>query len=241
MVIIVLLSAALALGFFLKLYEVDWMRGYLNIYTFLKDIRLEGEVLYDALYAIYETLLISLFATALAIAISLPLAAVSITDVVPRWAAVIARSTAAFARSIPALMWGVLGVVAFGPGPAAGAVALTIYSVGYLTKLFYETFENVDRNFVDAVKVVGARGLKLAVLIYRQQKRQIVTNSIFMLEYNVRTATIIGFVGAGGVGYYITQYLNLLDYGAAATFIVAVFFIVLAMEGASYVLRRRSI
>lgn len=226
-------------AFLIGLHREDFGLALRNLSVFISDISLEGDVLEVALWALYETLVISIFATSAAVPTAFLLAAASAGGIAPQWAAAAARSAASFARSIPALLWGVVGVVMFGPGPAAGGIALWIYSAGYLAKLFYETFENVDRDFVDSMKAMGARGLTLARLMYLKERRQFVTNVVFIFEYNVRTASIIGFVGAGGIGYYIAQYLGLLQYGAALTVVLVTFLFVLALEAASYYVRRR--
>lgn len=238
MIIPLLISTAIALGFLLGVFQADYHKAFQNLILFWREISLDAEAVSVGLYALYETVLISVFATATAVLISVPLAAVA-AGFWHKALAVAVRTAATFMRAVPALLWAVLTVVMFGPGVVAGAVALVVYSVGYLTKLFYETFENVDRGFVDAMRAIGARGLKLAHLVYLQQRRQFITNIVFILEYNIRTATIIGFVGAGGVGYYIAQYINLLQYGAAATIVLTTFLFVLILEGTSYFLRRR--
>ena len=102
-------------------------------------------------------------------------------------------------RSIPAVLWAVFFVILVGPGPAAGALALALYTSTYLVKLFYEALEAVERELYDSLRAIGLRGLPLAAL-FTHVKRQVVSHVLFMLEYNVRTATILGFVGAGGVG-----------------------------------------
>lgn len=236
----ILLAAlgTLALFFLLGLHAADYRRALANLLDFLGELRPDPQVLGDAAYALYETVVMSLFSTTAATLVALPLAAAAAVGIWPAPAAAAVRALATLARTVPALLWGVLGVVMFGPGPVAGAAALTIYSVGYLVKLFYETLENVDPQFMDAMRAMGARGLALAYLAYRQQSRQIATNVAFILEYNVRTATIMGFVGAGGVGYYISQYLSLLKYDAAATLVLTVFAFVIALEAASYLARR---
>jgi phosphonate transport system permease protein len=86
---------------------------------------------------------------------------------------------------------------------------------------------------------MGLRGYTLAFALYTHIRRQIISSVLFMLEYNVRTASILGFVGAGGVGYYILQYLDILDYQAALTFVIAAIAIVAAIDTTSYTLRTR--
>ncbi|MDM7276034.1 MAG: ABC transporter permease subunit [Thermoprotei archaeon] len=126
-----------------------------------------------------------------------------------------------------------------GPGPKAGALALILYTSGYLAKFFYESLEAINRELYDSLKVMGLEGLPLAFALYSHAKRYIISNILFMLEYNVRTATILGFVGAGGIGYYIVHYLNLLNYQATLTFVVFTLLLVTLIDLTSYIARQR--
>jgi phosphonate transport system permease protein len=153
--------------------------------------------------------------------------------------ATLSRLLANVVRSIPAIFWAILFVILVGPGPRAGALALSLYTAAYLAKFFYEILESVDREHVNSLKVMGLSGLTLASALYAHTRRQVVSSILFMLEYNVRTATIIGFVGAGGVGYYILHYMNSLDYPAVITFIAVTTLFVIAIDTLSYLVRTR--
>ncbi len=215
-----------------------WHKALSNLARLIGEISVDVEVLDEAFYAMIDTVLLSIFATSAGALASMLLGALSSPLFISRYLAVLVRALANFMRTIPALIWGILAVIMFGPGTVAGAIALTIYTTGYLTKLFYETYENVDRDLVDSLRVFGVKGLTLAAAVFRQMKKQVVTNILFIFEYNIRTATILGIVGAGGVGYYIAQYMTLLNYSAVFTIIMVAFIFVGVVDLASYIVRR---
>ncbi|MEM0203032.1 MAG: ABC transporter permease subunit [Archaeoglobaceae archaeon] len=142
-------------------------------------------------------------------------------------------------RTVPAILWAIIFVILIGPGPKAGALALTLYTSGYLVKFFYESLEATNREFHSSLKVIGLTGLPLAFALYSHTKKHVISNALFMLEYNVRTATILGFVGAGGIGYYIVHYLSLLDYQATMTFVTFTLLLVITIDTISYITRQR--
>ncbi len=215
-----------------------WYKAINNLARLIGEVGLEVEVLDEAFYAMIDTVLLSVFATSAGALISMFLGALASPMFFSKYLAASVRAIANFMRTIPALIWGILAVIMFGPGTAAGAIALTIYTTGYLTKLFYETYENVDRDLVDSLKVFGLRGIVLASAVFRQVRKQAVTNILFIFEYNIRTATVLGIVGAGGIGYYIAQYMTLLNYSAIFTIIAVAFVFVGIVDLASYIVRR---
>jgi phosphonate transport system permease protein len=142
-------------------------------------------------------------------------------------------------RTVPALLWGVVFVVGFGLGPAAGAMGVALYSIGYLAKLYYEAFEDVDPEVLEAVKATGARRPQLIVYaILPESTNAIISQVLFMFEYNVRASSIMGFVGAGGIGFYMLGYLQLLQYENLMTALLLTFVVVMAVDFLSARLRQ---
>jgi len=217
-----------------------WIKASSNAARFiLEDLGFELNLLGDAFKAAVETLVISLFGVSAGTIIAYLAAPLASPVVVGSNVAYAFRLAANAVRSIPAIFWAILLVIMVGPGPAAGALALALYTSAYLTKFFYESLESIDREHVDSLRVIGLKGLALAMALYTHIRRQVVSSILFMLEYNVRTATILGFVGAGGVGYYILRYMSLLDYPAVVTFIAVTMAFVIAIDTASYMIRAR--
>ncbi|MCL4141734.1 UNVERIFIED_CONTAM: hypothetical protein GTU68_066624, partial [Idotea baltica] len=112
-------------------------------------------------------------------------------------------------RTVPSLIWALFFVAAVGLGSLAGVLALSLYSLGYLSKFFYEAFENVDPRPATALQEIGASGLQqFSFAIWPASASAILSSCIFMIEYNVRAASILGLVDAGGIGFYMKQYAD---------------------------------
>jgi phosphonate transport system permease protein len=132
----------------------------------------------------------------------------------------------------------VIFVVGFGLGPAAGALGVAMYSVGYLSKLFYESFEAVDNEVIEAVKSVGSNKLQLILYaVIPESANAIISQLLFMFEYNIRASAIMGFVGAGGIGFYMLGYLQLLQYQNLMTAFLITLVVVMAIDYLSASLR----
>ena len=115
-------------------------------------------------------------------------------------------------RTIPSLLWALLAVVIVGSNPLAGVIALTFYSVGYLAKFFSETFEATDTDAQQALRSLGASPLQAFQFGLWPNARPIIwSHCLWMLEYNVRSASIIGYVGAGGIGLHLKLYAESAD------------------------------
>ncbi len=152
--------------------------------------------------ALRDTLLMAWLATLGAILMSLPLAAAAAHNVAPPWLRIPTRALLNAIRAVPALLWALLAVGAFGLGALPGIVALGIYSLGYLTKFFYESLEATPQAVPQALRALGLSGAQtFFAAIVPASRPALLSASVFMLEYNFRTATVLGVVGAGGIGY----------------------------------------
>jgi len=181
--------------------------------------------------AMIETIQIALVGTVIGTVLALPLALLAMPALTTHGVAPVLRFVLAFIRTVPALLWGVLFVVAFGLGPTAGAVAIGLYSAGYLGKLFYELLEGVDPEVVEAVRSVGCSRLQLArYALIPEAANGLLAQLLFMFEYNVRSSSIMGFVGAGGIGYYMLGYIQLLRYDALFTALLVTLAVVLVLD-----------
>ena len=161
--------------------------------------------------ALLETLRMALLGTTLAVLLSLPMAALAARNIAPAWLRYPARILLNVLRAVPSIVWALLMVAALGLGPVAGVVALAAYSLGYLTKFFYEAFESADANTLGALQELGAtRWQRLVYGVFPAARATLAGSAIFMLEYNVRAASVLGLVGAGGLGYELKLHL---DYG----------------------------
>lgn len=207
---------------------------------------LVGRSLRDGLlWATVETLAISILGTVLAFIVGFPLALLGAANVTHRGPMhsmgssgngrlighginVTARSVLSFLRSVPDLVWGFLFVTAVGLGPFAGVLALGVHNAGVLGKLYADFLEDTDPVKIEAIRSTGATRFQTIIHgILPQITPTIVSYTLYRWECSIRAATILGFVGAGGIGYYLVITIKRLQYHQLATAILAVFLLVL--------------
>ena len=195
-------------------------------------------VLETVALAIVETLQIAFIGTVVGAVLALPLALLATRTIFSIWVTGGVRLFLAVVRTIPALLWGIVFVVALGLGPGAGSLGVALYSLGYLSKLFYEIFEGVDPEVLEAVRSVGCNRVQLArYAVLPEAANNLLAQLLFMFEYNVRASSIMGFVGAGGIGYYMLGYIQLLRYDALLTALLVTLVVVIAIDYGSARLR----
>ncbi len=196
------------------------------------------DVLPTLLRAMFETIQIAFVGTLIGLMISLPLAVLGTRTLFGPAVTAPARLFVGAVRTVPSLLWGVVFVVAYGLGPEAGTLGVALYTVGYLGKLYYEAFEAVDPEVMEAVRSTGAsRPQLISYAVLPESANAIISQLLFMFEYNIRASTIMGFVGAGGIGFYMLGYLQLLQYENLMTSLLLTFAVVMAVDYLSAQLR----
>jgi phosphonate transport system permease protein len=182
--------------------------------------------------AVLQTLAIGVLATAGGIVLSVPLGLLAARTVSPHpalaWAA---RGLMLAVRSVPELILAVVFVAAVGLGPIAGVCALGIGSIGFLGKLVADAAEEIDLGPVDAVRAVGGGWWQvLFSAVLPQAVPNLVGSSLYLLDVNIRQSTVLGIVGAGGVGFLLYEAVRTLNFEFAGAIIVIIFFVVYAIE-----------
>jgi phosphonate transport system permease protein len=190
-----------------------------------------------------QSLEISLWGTILALVFGLPLAYFGARGYAPNQALYgLSRMTSSFCRAVPELVSALILTLAFGFGPMAGVVALGFHSAGFFGKFLAEDVENADFAPQEALLAVGANRLKvLRYAVIPQVLPQYVAYTQYILERNVRMATVIGVVGAGGIGIELKGRYDMFDFGHLSTILVVIFVTVLLLEQLSHGLRMRLI
>ena len=192
---------------------------------------------------IIESIEIAFWASFISIILSIPLAYYSAKNYAPnKIIYFFSRSSVSALRAIPELISVLFMVLAFGFGPAAGIMALGLHSAGFLGKFFAEDIENADKGPQDALIALGAskwRVLKLAVL--PQVMPQYVAYMLYILDRNLRMATVIGLVGGGGIGQELKGRFDLFEYGHVTTIIIVIFIVVFIFDQISAKLRSKLI
>lgn len=188
-----------------------------------------------------DTLAMSVAGTALAIAFSVPLAFLAAYNTTSH--AVVYRTARAILntlRSIPELIMGIIFVAAVGFGALPGVLALGIHSIGMVGKFFAESIEHVDEAPVEAVRATGASSLQVVLHgVLPQVLPQMADVSIYRWEYNFRASTVLGLVGAGGIGFEILSALRVLDYQQVSALLLVILVMVTLVDAAGGLLRKR--
>ncbi len=195
----------------------------------------------SAIFAgLVETVQIAVLATLFGVILSLPLAFLSANNLWPPSVTILARTMASAVRVLPSILWAIIAVIILGFGPLAGVAAMTLYTVGYLAKLQYEAFEGIPRDALEAVRAMGANRFQVGWhVVLPEAANALRSQLLFMFEYNVRSSTVIGIVGAGGIGQLLTVYLQAFEYDRVFAVLLVLFATVVLLDGASYFLRRR--
>jgi len=198
----------------------------------------DWDVLGTLIDAMIETIEIAFVGTLLGFLIAVPLAFLGTRTLFPGPVTGAVRIVVGSVRTIPSLLWAIIFVIGFGLGPAAGALGVAMYTVGYLGKLYYEAFEAVDAEVLEAVRSVSKdRAQLFSFAILPEAANAVLSQLLFMFEYNIRASSIMGFVGAGGIGFYIIGYIQLLQYENLLTALIVTFVVVMAIDYASMRLR----
>lgn len=217
-------------------YGVDDMTEYFCRYgqpdftNLPKYLRLMGITLATAFWGTFIALLVAVFLAPLAARNFAP------NPVTFR----IARETLNFMRAMPDLMLALIFVTALGLGPMPGALALGMHTAGFLGKFFAESLERVDKDVCEAVESTGANFPQMIMYAgWPSILREAFGYTLYILDRNVRMASVLGLVGAGGIGLALHDTLRLFDYGQSATLILVILATILIIDYASAWLRRR--
>jgi phosphonate transport system permease protein len=195
----------------IELFGANWQIGWLPVIS-----------------AVFETIQMAIIGTLGAVLMALPLSLLAARNTSPHPAIYQSiRLVLNFMRSIPELVFALLFVAAIGLGPFTGVLALAFGSVGSLARVFSEAIEQIDPAQVNAVKATGASGIQNFVYaVIPQALPLFISYTIIFFESNVRHATILGYVGAGGVGFLLFKYTGTSAYdmllGATLVLVVAV-------------------
>jgi phosphonate transport system permease protein len=197
-------------------------------------------VLGNALRGAKETIQIAVVGTAVAAVLALPLGFAAARNAAPPWLFYWARSLLNAFRAVDTLVYALFFVAAVGLGPFPGVLAVMVYTATVLAKLYSEAIEAIEPGPVEAVRATGATTLQvLRWGVLPQLMPQFLSFTLYRFETNIRAAAVLGFVGAGGIGFYIQTYLRLLNYPAAATVLLVLIGLVMIVDFASSRLRAR--
>ena len=238
------LSAMAIYGWFLAATEVSlprFLRGVPWMADFVRRmVPPDLSVLGSAIVGALQTLQIAVVGTTVAALLALPLGFLSARNVVPGSLFYPVRALLNFFRSIDTMVYALFFVAAVGLGPFPGVLAVVTYTAMTLAKLYSEAIEGIEPGPVEAITATGAGRLQILRFgILPQVLPLFASYVLYRLETNIRAATILGFVGAGGIGFYIQTYLRMINYPAASAVLLVLVAMVMGVDFASSRLRAR--
>jgi len=158
----------------------------------------------------------------------------------PKWLYFLCRSIIAVSRSLQEIIIAIFFVAMFGFGPFAGFLTLSFATIGFLSKLLAEDIEDIDKSQVEAIRATGGSWLQvLAFGVAPQVMPRLVGLSLYRLDINFRESSVIGIVGAGGIGATLNTAIDRYEYDSAGAILLIIIGIVLVVEYSSGLIRRR--
>lgn len=191
-----------------------------------------------------ETVLMATLATLLGALMAIPVAWLGAENISPlgRFSYLVGRVLMTLSRSVHEVVWGLVFVAAVGLGALAGVLAMAVRSIGFISKTVAEAIEDVNKGPVEAMRAVGANRFQVLMFgIVPQVLPTVVGNVIFEWDVNIRRSTIMGLVGAGGLGLALHRQMAAYNYGGIATVIFVILLLIVLGEVFSRWARRKVI
>ncbi len=194
----------------------------------------------DILEKLLETVLMSIAATTLAAILAMFLAlAGSRTTRINCLFSIVTRGIASFSRNIPLVAWAMILMLSFSQSPLTGYLALFIGSLGFLTRAFMETIDEASNNSVEALQATGAGYFHVIFpAVIPSSMPQVISWLLYMIETNIRDATLVGIVTGTGIGFSFELYYKNLDYHSASLVVILIVITVIVIESISNFVRR---
>jgi len=221
----------------------DFVEGLPNIGIMLLEItEVDSSLFVTAFWSMLETIEMAFIGTVIGVAIALPLSLLAARNLNNKFVYVPIRALLAAIRTFPSILWAILFVIIVGLGPFAGVLAIIMYTVGFIAKLQYEAIEAIDADPMDAVGAIGVSKLQLIrFVVLPESASHLLSQILYIFDYNIRQTSILGLVGAGGIGFYIINYIKFFEYGKAAVFMLVVLVTVLIIDWVSVRIRDKYI
>lgn len=190
--------------------------------------------------ATWVTFQIATLGSLLGAVLALPLAILTARNLHAPWPlSRLAKLVLDVARSVHTLVFGLLLVGIVGLGPTAGILAIALHSMGTYGKLFAESVESLDMSAIEAVRATGASRMQVFFLaVWPSVLPQFVSNHLYIWEFNIRDSTILGLIGAGGLGLLISEAVSLFQWSRLATLLIVVIALVMLFDGISRRIRQ---
>ena len=185
-----------------------------------------------------ETLKMAFVATIFGFIGAIALSPFAAKNLVPSYVLVPTRIFLALTRSLPSIIWAIIFVIVVGIGPLAGVLAMILYTIGYIGKLQYEEIEGINREPLEAARAMGLRHSEIvSKVVIPESGNTFLSQLLFMFEYNVRHGTVLGLVGAGGIGLHIDRAMELGNYNDVMSYLIVIYVVIVIIDFLSLFIR----
>ena len=243
----------LSIFLFILVYSIIYVDLEINIKDLISN---SGKYLFDVItrmvppdfsrldkliFSMLETVEIAMMGTLLAIVLSIPLAILSAKNITPNYFIYsICKTITIFFRALPEFIVAMILVIAIGFGPVPGILALGLHTMGFLAKFYAEAIEHIDTNPLEALEVMGANKWQTFTFgVVPQIMPSFMGNNFYILDRNIRMATMLGIVGAGGIGYELQSSFRMFEYERVSAIIVIIFITIYIIDFISSYIRKK--
>ena len=235
-----------ALIFVVKDLEINFIKLFSDSIKYFGDIlsRMlppDFSNLKELISAMFETIEIAFLGTFLAIVLSIPLGLFSARNLAPNYFVyLVCKTIVIFFRAIPEFIIAMILVIAIGFGAMPGVLALGLHTMGFLAKFYAEDIEHINKGPIDALKSSGATKSQIISFgVIPQILPSFVANNLYILDRNVRMATMLGIVGAGGIGYELQSSFRMFQYERVSAIIILIFVTIFLIDHFSAFIRSK--
>ena len=194
----------------------------------------------DVPYLLLQTMAIAVLGTLFGAILAIPFAFLASTNIMPKPVAYLFRVLILMIRTIPSLVWALMWIRVTGPGAACGVITQSVCSIGMISKMYITAIEDLDTNILESLDAMGCNAFeKIRYGVIPQLTASFISTTIYRFDINLKDATTLGIVGAGGIGASLVQCLNSRRWAMVGSFVWGLMVLVLIIEFLSTRVRKK--
>ena len=191
-------------------------------------------------YLLFQTISIAILGTIFGAILAIPISFLASENIVGRPVAFVVRAFILLIRTIPSLVWALVWIRVTGPGPFCGVVTQSVCSIGMISKMFTTAIEDLDNGIIESLDAAGCNTFeKIRVGVLPQLYASFISTTIYRFDINLKDASVLGIVGAGGIGAALQQAINSRRWGIVGAFLSGLIVLVVIIEFASTRIRKK--
>ena len=194
----------------------------------------------DVPYLLLQTMAIDILGTLIGAILAIPFAFLAATNIMPKPIAYLFRVLILLIRTVPSLVWALMWIRVTGPGAACGVITQSVCSIGMISKMYITAIEDLDTRILESLDAMGCTPFqKIRYGVIPQLTASFISATIYRFDINLKDATTLGIVGAGGIGASLVQCLNSRRWAMVGSFVWGLMILALLIEFASTKIRRK--